>query len=188
MFFTYNNTRGGFTLIELLVVLAVISLLSSIVFASVQESRANAIQTKSIAQGREIQKTIIEYQLTSPGQNKLPVELQNLGDEEALCNTDTSVTEYNSAVQEISTETNFPFSSLSDEYEYCFFRNDLFATFIDDFGAKTFSTDTSVLALSYPPCIDYAFRLNPDSDIYFFIDYIANNTSVCSSGGSGGNR
>jgi prepilin-type N-terminal cleavage/methylation domain-containing protein len=65
--------KQGFTLIELLVVITIISLISSIVFASVQESRGKANVVKAKVQGREIQKAI---ELGRLSRGSLPVNIE----------------------------------------------------------------------------------------------------------------
>lgn len=52
------KNKKGFTLIELLVTIAIISLLSSIVFASLSSAREKSIETKNIVQGKEIEKSL----------------------------------------------------------------------------------------------------------------------------------
>jgi len=52
----------AFTLIELLVVISVISLLSSIVFASVQESQAQARDVKKQIEAAEVKKALVLYE------------------------------------------------------------------------------------------------------------------------------
>lgn len=49
-----NNTKGGFTLIELMVVISIISLLSSIIFSSINTARMNARDAKRISDVRQI--------------------------------------------------------------------------------------------------------------------------------------
>ena len=62
-----NKSNKGFTLIELLVVVAIISLLASIVFASLNSARAKARDTKRIADFRQI-RTALELFYDSYGQ------------------------------------------------------------------------------------------------------------------------
>lgn len=50
----FKNKKGGFTLIELLVVVAIISLLSSIVFASLSSARVQAKDSAAITFGNSI--------------------------------------------------------------------------------------------------------------------------------------
>src|SRR3989344_213082 len=52
---------AGFTLIELLVVVAIISLLSSVVMASLNSARAKARDAKVIQEFKEIQKALALY-------------------------------------------------------------------------------------------------------------------------------
>lgn len=59
------NTKKGFTLIELLVTIAIITLLSSIVFASVSSARDKASTRKAEVQSKEIEKAIELSRLTS---------------------------------------------------------------------------------------------------------------------------
>ena len=59
------NKNKGFTLIELLVVISIISLLSSIVFASVSSARDKASVVKANVQGKEIEKAIELSRLSS---------------------------------------------------------------------------------------------------------------------------
>lgn len=65
-----KNKSQGFTLIELLVTIAIISLLSSIVFASVSSARDKANFTKTKVQGKEIEKAI---ELSRLSNNRLPI-------------------------------------------------------------------------------------------------------------------
>lgn len=51
---TSSHTNRGFTLIELLVVVAIISLLSSIMLASLQSARIRATQAKTLTEMRQI--------------------------------------------------------------------------------------------------------------------------------------
>jgi prepilin-type N-terminal cleavage/methylation domain-containing protein len=54
------NNKNGFTLIELLVVISVISLLSSVVLASVQNARDKAYATFVISQIKEYTKALVQ--------------------------------------------------------------------------------------------------------------------------------
>ena len=54
---------AGFTLVELLVVIAIISLLSSVVLASVQEARESAEKTARLQAAKEVQKALEAYHL-----------------------------------------------------------------------------------------------------------------------------
>ena len=56
-----RNIQKGFTLIELLVVISIISLLSSIVMASLSQARAKARDTKVIGDFRQIQTALSLY-------------------------------------------------------------------------------------------------------------------------------
>lgn len=64
------KNKKGFTLIELLVTIAIISLLASIVFASISSARDKANTTKAVVQGKEINKAI---ELSRLANNSLPV-------------------------------------------------------------------------------------------------------------------
>ncbi len=61
MFRVLNNKNKGFTLIELLVVVAIISLLSSIVFASLNSARVKARDAKRISQLEQIRTALELY-------------------------------------------------------------------------------------------------------------------------------
>jgi len=54
MIFHQTKNNNGFTLIELLVVVSIISLLSSVVFASVTSARAKAIDAKALSELKSI--------------------------------------------------------------------------------------------------------------------------------------
>lgn len=56
-----NKNRHGFTLIELLVVVAIISLLSSVIFASLNSARAKAKDTRKIADLKSLQTALELY-------------------------------------------------------------------------------------------------------------------------------
>ena len=59
-----NTARDkGFTLVELLVVIAIISLLSSVVLASVNEARESAEKTARLQAAKEVQKALEAYHL-----------------------------------------------------------------------------------------------------------------------------
>ena len=57
----YNNKSKGFTLIELMVVIAIISLLSAIVLASVRSIREKAVLNKTVAEMRSLQQALELY-------------------------------------------------------------------------------------------------------------------------------
>lgn len=59
----FPNNNKGFTLIELLLVISIISLLSSIVLASLSNVREKAIVTKAVAELKSLQTAIAQYQL-----------------------------------------------------------------------------------------------------------------------------
>ncbi len=65
-----NSTRKGFTLIELLVVVAIISLLSSVVFASLNSARVKARDAKRLESLHEIRTALELYYNTN---NAYPV-------------------------------------------------------------------------------------------------------------------
>jgi len=66
------NKNKGFTLIELLVTIAIISLLSSIVFASLSNARNKAIKSKNIQQGKEVEKAL---ELSRLDNNASPISM-----------------------------------------------------------------------------------------------------------------
>ncbi len=53
----------AFTLIEVLVVVAILSLLSSVIFVNVQESRAKAQDTASVQSLRQVKTALVQYAL-----------------------------------------------------------------------------------------------------------------------------
>lgn len=57
--------KSGFTLIELLVVIAIISLLSTIILASLSSARAKARDTKRVAEIMQIKNAILSYQFAN---------------------------------------------------------------------------------------------------------------------------
>ncbi len=57
----YNHKNRAFTLIELLVVIAIIGLLATVVTTSLSKARSKALDTKRIAEVRELQKAIEMY-------------------------------------------------------------------------------------------------------------------------------
>jgi len=57
----------GFTLIELLVVISIISLLSSIVFSSLQNAREQTNATALISEMNELNKAMVQYIYTNEG-------------------------------------------------------------------------------------------------------------------------
>lgn len=59
--FLINNQKGGFTLIELLVVIAIISLLSSVVLASLSTARTKARDAKRAADVKNVQLALEMY-------------------------------------------------------------------------------------------------------------------------------
>ena len=71
---SYNKKTSGFTLIELLVVIAIISLLSSVVLASLNGARSKARDARRIADTRQIQ-TALELYYDSYG--NYPVMTEN---------------------------------------------------------------------------------------------------------------
>jgi len=88
--------KKGFTLIELLVTIAIISLLSSIVFASISSARDKANVSKAKVQGKEIEKAL---ELSRLSNNFLPVNTnssQTLN--EIVSSTETS--EVKTAIEE----------------------------------------------------------------------------------------
>lgn len=58
----FNTKKSGFTLIELLVVIAIISLLSSVVLASLTSARVKTRDTKRAAEVTQIRNAILAYQ------------------------------------------------------------------------------------------------------------------------------
>lgn len=58
---TGRNTQRGFTLIELLVVIAIISLLSSVVLASLQGARASARDNRRLQDLRQMERAVQMY-------------------------------------------------------------------------------------------------------------------------------
>ncbi len=54
-----KHTKKGFTLIEVMVVISIISLISSILVGSTQRARAKALDVKTVAQAKEVQKSLI---------------------------------------------------------------------------------------------------------------------------------
>ena len=69
-----KNNRG-FTLIELLVTIAIISLLSSIVFASLSSARDKAVVAKKVAQIKEVEKAVELSRLAS---GSLPINTKTV--------------------------------------------------------------------------------------------------------------
>lgn len=67
------NTKKGFTLIELLVTIAIISLIASIIFASLSNAREKSQDTHKAAEAKEVEKAIELYRLSNnysvPGYN-----------------------------------------------------------------------------------------------------------------------
>lgn len=61
----FNTKKSGFTLIELLVVIAIISLLSTVVLASLNSARARARDTKRAAEVVQIKNAILSYQFAN---------------------------------------------------------------------------------------------------------------------------
>ncbi len=59
--FKINTTKKGFTLIELLVVVAIISLLSSIIFANLRHARLRAKDIKKIVELRQVSNALQLY-------------------------------------------------------------------------------------------------------------------------------
>ncbi len=57
----YNNKSKGFTLIELMVVIAITSLLSAVVLASVKSAREKAQITKTVAEMKSLQNAVEMY-------------------------------------------------------------------------------------------------------------------------------
>lgn len=77
MNFSFKNKithRGGFTLIELLVVVAIISLLSSVVLASLNSARAKARDARRMSDLREFEKAIQLYADDHDGKYPLNVD------------------------------------------------------------------------------------------------------------------
>ena len=65
----HRTKNSGFTLIELLVVISIITLLSSVIFASVNIARAKARDSKKITESRQVSNAIALYYLKN---NKVP--------------------------------------------------------------------------------------------------------------------
>ncbi len=84
----------GFTLIELLVVVAIISLLSSIVFASLNSARAKARDSKKIQEFRQL---VTAFNLYLDKYGRLPNEGTNIL-------TNAFADNFNSAVTQLKTE------------------------------------------------------------------------------------
>src|SRR3989338_3450008 len=66
LFFHQNKNKYGFTLIELLVVVAIIGLLSSVIFASLDSARAKARDTRRIVDLKQLQ-TALELDYNDNG-------------------------------------------------------------------------------------------------------------------------
>lgn len=66
-FFVFKSTTRGFTLIELLVVISIISLLSSVVLASLNSARARARDAQRSSDIRQIQLALELYRNTNGG-------------------------------------------------------------------------------------------------------------------------
>lgn len=77
---SYNKKTSGFTLIELLVVIAIISLLSSVVLASLNSARSKARDARRIADIRQIQ-TALELYYDSYGNYPVMTESECGGTE-----------------------------------------------------------------------------------------------------------
>ncbi len=84
--------KEGFTLIELLVVVAIISLLSSIIFASLNSARSQARDSKRISDFRQVQTALTLY---FDKYGRYPNETPVMPDEAAS---------FNSMVQQLVTE------------------------------------------------------------------------------------
>lgn len=67
MIFQNNKIQKGFTLIELLVVMSIVSLVSSVIFASFNSARAKGRDSKRISELRQI-KTALEIYYNDKGQ------------------------------------------------------------------------------------------------------------------------
>jgi len=75
----------AFTLIELLVVVAILSLLSSVIFVNIQESRAKAQDTASVQSLREVKTALVQYVLDFdqfPSVGQVPGSIYTEGDAE----------------------------------------------------------------------------------------------------------
>lgn len=66
-FFVFKSTTRGFTLIELLVVISIISLLSSVVLASLNSARARARDAQRSSDVRQMQLALELYRNTNGG-------------------------------------------------------------------------------------------------------------------------
>lgn len=61
----FNHTRSGFTLIELLVVISIISLLSSVILASVNNARKRGVDAAVVQDARQLSNAVELYYLTN---------------------------------------------------------------------------------------------------------------------------
>jgi len=96
------KNKQGFTLIELLVVISIISLLASIVLASLNSVRAKARDTKAIAELRSIS---IALQLYYDKYNSYP---DNQGESEAFCDCGSWLLAYDALMQKLVDEKFLP--------------------------------------------------------------------------------
>ncbi len=108
----------GFTLVEVLVVIAVISLLSSIVFVNIEEGRAQARNAKKIQEVQQVKNAIELSRLESP--NNFPGEPGEVY-QEGSSDTDKNGDGYEEIMQEFVDEGHLsavPQSSDGESYLY----------------------------------------------------------------------
>jgi len=119
-----RTLNTGFTLVELLVVISIISLLSSVVLASLNSARAKARDARKQQDFRQIS---LALQLYYDKYNRMPSTSQNgYGSCEAGCSAPYSPVAYNQLLDILITEgflPSRPRSPRGDEYWYYDYGN-----------------------------------------------------------------